>query len=193
MNLRRCLPIVTIILTACVATPPIDTAKNQQFRLPVLAPASLGRSLSLSQLINGDYNGQTYRLRYETEISTTRLAVAVLSPLGVTLSTIVQENGELAIETYVKEKVAFDPRYTLFDLYLTYWPSETLRDALAPLGMQLVDSANGLGREVETANGNVIAKVVYPSKNKGNSEIIIQHFDIPYRLRITPLVARRTR
>lgn len=182
--------IITVLLlaTACVQTAPLEPILEDTRQPLLLAPDSLGHSLSLSQLVTGEYGDQTYQLRYEVEITPSRLAIVGLSPLGITLFTLVHENDELTVETHTGDGAAFDPRYTLFDLYLTHWPLEALQSALAPLSMKIMENADGSIRRILGSDGNSIAQINYPPATEGG-EIIILHFDFPYRLRIVTLEA----
>lgn len=182
-----------LLATACAATPPPEADVKDMPRFLSLPPESLGRSMALSQLVIGEYGDQLYKVRYEVEVTPARLAIVGLTPLGVTLFTIVQEQDEFTVETQVKEQAAFDPRYTLFDLYLTYWPRETLQTALSSLRMRLDENSDGSVRRVRGPDGDLIAEVTYPPDNLKKGEIVIQHFDIPYRLRIVTLDASGAR
>ena len=184
---------LVVMATACAGTPPREADVKETPRFLYLPPESLGRSLSLSQLVTGEYGDQIYTMRYEVDITPARLAIVGLSPLGVTLFTVVQEQGKTAIETQVKEHEALDPRYTLFDLYLTYWPREALQAALSPLRMRLDENTDGSVRRVRGPDGEVIAEIAYPPKGLKKGEIVIQHFDFPYRLRIVTLEGRSAR
>ncbi|NKB58324.1 MAG: DUF3261 domain-containing protein [Alphaproteobacteria bacterium] len=175
---------LSVVASACAGRPPATATPVEPLRLFSLAPASLGRSLSLSQLVVGEYKDQSYKMRYEVDITPERLAMVGLSPLGITLFSLVQERDEISVETFFKQEPKFDPRYTLFDLYLTYWPPEVLRTALASRQMRFEESADGLTRHVRGPKGDILAEVVFPPKDAARSEIVIQHFDFPYRLRI---------
>lgn len=176
-----------LVTTSCAGMAPLETGKKEKPRVLSLSPASLGRSLSLSQLVTGEYGDHIYKMRYEVEITPERLALVGLSPLGITLFTLVQEQGEHLIVTQLKEQPVFDPRYTLFDLYLTYWPREALQRALSQASMRLEENTDGTIRRVRGSEGEIIAEITYPPKNLKKGEIIIKHFDIPYRLRIKTL------
>lgn len=177
-----------LLASACAGTPPLEADAQKNGRFLSLQPNSLGRSLSLSQLVTGEYDNQTYKMRYEVEITPKRLAIVGLSPLGLTLFSLIQDRGQTTIKTFTNKRAVFDPRYTLFDLYLTHWPAEALQAALAPLRMRIDESSDGSIRRVRAASGDLIAEIVYPAKYAKKGEIVIQHFDIPYRLRIVPLV-----
>jgi hypothetical protein len=183
---------LTLAVTACAGASTPKPAENGNLQFLSLSPETLGRSLSLSQVVIGEYNGKIHRMRFELDIKPARLAIVGLSPLGVTLFTIVQEKGELTIES-VGEKTTFDPRYTLFDLYLTYWPKDALRVLLAKLKMRIDDTPDKTVRRIRGPDGELIVEIIYPPKHLENGEITIQHFDIPYRLRIATLDARSSR
>lgn len=178
---------LVIALSGCTVWRAEAPDRRQSERFLTLEPASLGRSLSLSQLVIGEYQNRTYRMRYEVEITPKRLAIVGVSPLGVTLFTIVQEGGDTAIETPTKDNFPFDPRYILFDVYLTYWPGKVLKAPLASLDMQLDEDAQASMRRLSSAAGNRIAEIMYPKENEKKGETIIQHFDRPYTLRIVTL------
>ncbi len=175
-------------LTACAA-PPAAIDGRPLPRFLSLSPESLGRSLSLSKIVTGEYGGKTYRMRYEVEITPARLAIVGLSPLGVTLFTLIQEQGGSMTVTQPGKNAPFDPRHILFDLYLTYWPREILQAALSSLSLRLDQNAAGSVRRVLDANGEPVAEIAYPPQKFQKGGIVIRHFDIPYRLRIVTLEA----
>ncbi len=189
---------LVLMATGCAGAPRPDVVApdviaKEPPRFLSLPPESLGHSLSLSQLVTGEYGGEIYKMRYELDITPDRLAIVGLSPLGVTLFTIVHEKGELAVETLGRGEVKFDPRYTLFDVYLTYWPTAALRAALSPMRMRLDEAADGSFRRVRGLDGEMIAEITYPSKHLKTGEIVIQHFNFPYQLRVETLEARDAR
>ena len=71
-----------LMATACAGTPPPEPARNEAPRFLSLAPESLGRSLSLSQLVIGEYGDRIYKMRIEVDITPARLAVVGLSPFS---------------------------------------------------------------------------------------------------------------
>ena len=185
--------LVLLVVTGCALLEPVpqkppENADKSSYFIG-LTPQSLGRNLSLSQLITGQYDGKTYRVRYEVEIIGDRLTIVGLSPLGITLFTLIQQGNTVKVDTRVKELAGFDPRYTLFDIYLTYWPIDTLRSALKPNGMTLEEFAPDRSRKLRDAAGKTVATVKFPSGTDSRAVTVIEHFDIPYCLRITPIGA----
>lgn len=179
-----------LLLLGCASDPvPLVPGRN----LPLMEPSALGRSVSLSQLVVGEFEGKNYRMRYEVEIAPSRLAIVGLSPLGLTLFTLTQQEGRLDVRTNTGNPIAIDPRYTLFDLYLTYWPVDALRTGFADYGLLVEESRDGLERRVSRTNGVMIAVVTYSKQMREDAKIRIEHFDIPYRLRVTSLERRAAR
>jgi hypothetical protein len=174
-------------MTACAGTPPSGSADRNPAYLLTLSPASLGRDLSLSQIVIGDHEGQSYKMRFEVEITPARLAVVGISPLGITLFTLVHERGGQPAVTQLKGKFPFDPRHILFDLYLTYWPTKVFHTALTAHSLHLDEDEAGLVRRVSRPNGDVIAEITRLPAGKSNGETVIHHYDTPYQLRIKGL------
>lgn len=172
------------LAVACSGSTQHAPVSHGEPRLLPLTPKSLGRSLSLSQMVTGHFDRRKYRMRIEVDVTPVQLTIVGLSPLGVTLFTLVQEEGKPIIVTRGRQRLAFDPRHILFDLHATYWPTETLRDALATQSLRLSDDAKQSVRHIFSSDGKRIAKVSYAPVSDGKNHIAIQHFDIPYRLSI---------
>ena len=186
--------IVALVLLAggCAANPPPEVANKEPPKFLNLSPASLGRSMSLSQRATGQYGEKVHKMHLELDVSPERIAIVGLTPLGVTLFTIVHQRGEVEVETLGRSGVDFDPRYTLFDVYLTYWPAEELRPALSRMGLVLEDAMDGALRRIRGPDGETMVEITYSPNHLKTGEIIIRHFDIPYLLRIETVAARET-
>lgn len=75
----------------------------------------------------------------------------------------------------------------IFDLapgYLAYWPTAILRTSLAQRSLQLNESPDRSIRKVTRMSGEVLAEKKIGRDQRNRRGTIIQHFDIPYRLRI---------
>lgn len=153
-----------------------------------LSPASLGKNLSLSQIVIGTHNGKTISMRVEIEVTAEHLIVVGLSPLGVKLFSLQHDGGTPIVDVLAGgEKADIDPRFVLFDIYMTYWPTEVLQDALKIRGMQLKEDDSTRTRIIYSAQGNILGKVLYSAPMNGQNEILIEHYDFPYSLRIKQL------
>jgi len=183
--------ILALVVSACsVPTSQISEHDDGRYFLE-LPPDSLGRNLSMSQMVTGEYANKTYRVRYEVEIVGNRLTIVGLSPVGLTLFTLIQIGDTVTIDNRLREMVTFNPRYTLFDFYLTYWPVDVLRQALEKNKMMLEINPRNKERRVHDAAGMTIATVSFPPEGKAAGKIIISHLDPPYRLSISSFGAPR--
>jgi hypothetical protein len=183
---------VACLMSACGHQP---VHQNDTGAVPRLAlePRSLGRSLSLSQLVTGEYQDHTYQMRYEIDIQPERLGVVGLSPLGITLFMIIQEHGAITSEVFVPGEIPIDPDNLILDLHLIYWPSIPLQEALENIGMRLDETADKSMRRIRDIDGNVLTEILYKSAHSRFDEISVTHFDYGYRLKIHAIDLRRAR
>lgn len=163
--------------------PPADEGGEPLLRMPV-SPKSLGYSLSLSQVVTSDYDGDSQSHRIEAEVKPDRLVMVGLSHLGVLLFTLELEAGDLAVTSLSAESLPFDPRHILSDFQLAYWPTEVLARELALGGYRLGDRPEDSERYVYGPAGRRLVAIEYPSSSDPDGILVIQHFDLPYKLRI---------
>jgi hypothetical protein len=149
--------------------------------LPV---GSLGRDLSLSQVVTSEYNGESRSLRVEVDVSAKRLVMVGLTHMGVPLFTLELDSQGLSATTLNAEVLPFDPRHILSDFQLAHWPREVLARDLARRGYQLRGDDEGTARSVYGAKGELLATVEYPPPGDSEGDLVIQHHDLPYRLLI---------
>lgn len=179
----RCFVFFFVVMTGCTSTPSEPVTP-----IPLLlSPSSFGGSLSLSQLVTGEYNNQTSTMRFEIEITPARLIAVALSPLGTTLFTLEHDGGEPTINAITSDQMVIDPRFILFDLYMAYWPTDVLQNALKKHDIMLHEDTKTKRRTAFASSGAKLVEVTYPLIKLGNNETIIQHYDLPYRLNIKSL------
>ncbi len=181
--------VTALVMFGCVAGPP--TAEEAAGNAPNLnlPPESLGRSLSLSQIVTGTYGDQTRSMRFEVEIeiASNKLVVVALSHFGVTLFVLRQEGKKVLVEAYTDELDGIEPSWVLFDLQVTYWPGERLGRALSRQHMRLEDEPKSGVRRVFGSREELIMEVRYLDGFLVPGDIAIDHFDRPYRLLIDAL------
>lgn len=175
---------IAVALAACAhSPPPADVARPVVD--PLLSPDSLGRSLTLSQIVTGEYGDERYTLRIETEVTSDHLVVVGLTPLGVPLFSLEQKAGSSTIDMMkVPDQLPFDPRHMLSDLQLAYWPTAALAGALARRSMTMAGGWEDGFRRVIDRDGRLLVEILYTNPGSDRYEIVIQHFDHPYRVRI---------
>ena len=179
--------VTAFVMFGCAAQPPaVEEAAGHAPNLN-LTPESLGRSLSLSQIVTGTYGDRRRSMRFEIEIESNKLVVAALSHFGATLFTLRQEGEKVVVEAYADELNGIDPSWMLFDLQVTYWPGERLERALSKQRMRLEDEPKSGIRRVFGPREELVMEVRYLEGFLVPGDITIDHFDRPYRLLIDAL------
>jgi len=179
--------IAAFVIFGCVAQPPtVEEAAGHAPNLN-LPPESLGRSLSLTQIVTGIYDGQTRSMRFEIKIENNKLVAAALSHFGATLFILQQEGEKVVVEVYADELNGIDPSWMLFDLQVTYWPGERLEQALSRQRMRLEDEPKSGVRRIFGPRDELVMEVRYLDGFLIPGDIAIDHFDYPFRLLIDAL------
>jgi len=181
--------IAAFTLLGCVAQPTTIAETATQAPRLNLTPKSLGRSLSLSQIVTGTFGDRTRSMRFEIEIEneSDTLVVAALSHFGAVLFVLRQAGEKFIVEAYTDEIGGADPRWLLFDLQVTYWPGERLGQALSEQGIMLEDQPENGIRRVFGPLENLMLEVRYLDGFLVPGDIAIERFDPPYRLLIDTL------
>jgi hypothetical protein len=177
---------LAVLVVGCSSAAP--TPQSDAPLLPyALSPASLGRDLSLSQTVTGEFGDQERSMRVELEVTPERLVAVGLSPLGLPLFTIEQEGEEIRTTQLGGEQSPIDPRHVLSDMQLTHWPENVVRQVLATRGLRLEVDRAEQSRRVYGADGLLLAEITFGGAHGAPHEIVIQHYTPRYKLRITTI------
>ena len=197
-----------LFLAGCAGTPAVSGSACEGPTSLDLAPASLGYSLSLSQVVTGEYGGDSHSMRFEVEITPKRVVMVGLSHVGVRLFTLKQDAAGLRVESLAAKGAgngagngagrparmggAIEPCYILSDLQLTYWPEGVLRQALLLKGLRITGDGKGPGprRRIFGPDGALLIEITYPVAPGNAGETVVQRYNPPYRLRIKTLQKR---
>ena len=185
MKMLRNLMLAAIlsVVVACAQGVPEPQSDGALLRA-LLPPASLGGNLSLSQLIVGEFKEQRHSLHVEVEVTPIRMVMAGLTPIGVPIFTLRQEAGVIVVESPGSESFPFNPRHMLSDFQIAYWPEAVLSDKFRSVGLIVKEIPTQGLREVVNEAGEVLVVVTYINKSDSAVDIVIEHFDPPYRLQI---------
>lgn len=152
----------------------------------ILPPSSLGRSLATSDLMDLDVGDKVQTFQIELELTPARLALVALTTYGVPIFTLVQEAGEIDVQTYGPEAFPIDPRYVLSDFQIARWPQAALRDGLEGQGLVLREEDGK--RSVFTGLGDMLVEIALPKAGDGPpGPIEIRHADPRYRASLRPI------
>lgn len=176
--------ILSVVAACAGGAPEPDGGAKDALLRALLPPASLGGNLSLSQLVVGEYQDQKHSFHAEVEVTAARMVVVGLSSMGVPIFTLEQDAGAVKVETPGADSFPFDPRHILSDFQIAYWPEAVLRDKFESVGLRVREGASQATREVLAAGGELVVRVTYLVNDDPESDIIIEHFAPPYRLRI---------
>ena len=175
--------LIALIGIGCSSEPPEQKPLVPQPILsPLLAPGSLGKDLVVSEWVTGEFDDQTHSMRVETEIGDDTLAIVGLNPIGVPLFVIQYFPEDKEVRNTTNTPLPFDPTYIVSDLQLVHWPKATLKQELEQRGMTLVTSPGT--RTVVGEQGQLLVEIKYHSDGDTPTSVDVQHYELPYRLRI---------
>ncbi len=177
------LAMIVALVTGCAETAPERNMESVLLRT-LLTPASLGKNLTLSQLVVAEFLDQKQSFHAEVEVTPARMVVVGLTSLGVPIFTLEQDIREVKVALPGDDTLPFNPRHILSDFQIAYWPEATLREKFQAVGLAVRETSTQGGREIVTADGEVLVKVTYLGNDGSAGDIMIEHFDPPYRLHI---------
>lgn len=158
-----------------------------------VGPQDLESPLSYGSVVSGTFDGKDWTMRVEVEATADKLVVVGLSTMGATLFVIEQGRDRAAeVSLLMPRWPGPDPRYMLFDLYVSKWPVKALRPALAAQGLRIEVQSPDSRRIIKQSGGEDVATVTYLSAGKDvageGGLVVIKHFDLPYEIRVRPFV-----
>lgn len=176
------------VLAGCAQLAP-EQDDGSRLLQAILPPESLGRQLALSQEVVGEFQDQTQSLRVEVEITPKRLAMVGLTHMGVPVFSLEQDADGIEVEALGAATLPFNPKHILSDFQIAFWPATVLEGKLQSLGLGFQEVATGDSRKVLGESGEVLVQVTYLDRASSTGDIIINHFDHPYRLYIKTIEA----
>ncbi len=186
MNWRFAIGLLAILAAGCAHSTVVHTPAQPLLPYP-LSPVTLGHDLSLSQTVTGEYSDQTRTMRIELEVTSTRLVVVGLSSFGIPVFSLELVGDHVEATSTGSEELSLDPYQALSDIQLAYWPAEAVRVALASKGLRLNVDATDSSRRVYSSDDLLMVEITYYPSASTPQEILIQHFDPTYKLRVTTI------
>lgn len=168
----------TLFLNACVTAPQHPQATNAN-AWPLLAPAALGESRQVAQLLRGEYGERTFSLRCVVTVQANQLTVIGVTGLGVRAFTLKYDGEHLSEERAPQVPDALQADRLLNDLQLAYWPLPALQKAWQAVGGEVSEPYPGTRRLQR--DGQLLAEVHYAT-DPWNGRVWLRHFDYPYNL-----------
>lgn len=162
----------------------VSKNKNNDLIESLLPPESLGKNLSLSQIITGKYQDQVHSFYVEVEVMEGRLVMASFTPVGVPLFVIEQVGAEVTLESLNGDSIPFSPLHVLSNFQIAIWPEATLEGEFRKLDMIVRGGPIYGYRKVWTNNGKLLVAVTYKLNANKFWDITIEHFNPPYLLEV---------
>jgi hypothetical protein len=188
MRYRRFTILAVVALLAGCAGPGAPTDSSDAPLLSLrLPPQSFGRDVAFGQLVTGEFAEETQSVRFRVEINGNRLVMAAFTHIGAPLFVLEEQGDALGFENLSGGELPFDPRFMLADFKIANWPAEILAPAVADAGLRFEEFESPPMREVWTRDGTLVMRVLFPGDGRDDGAMTIEHFDHPYRLRVTPV------
>ncbi|WP_193370918.1 DUF3261 domain-containing protein [Pelagibius marinus] len=184
--MRAPLILLLLLATASCAQHRTGVAVGPLLREP-LPVEGLGEPLSLSQVVTSIYQEKTHSIRVETEVSPGKLVMVGVSHIGIPLFEAALEGGELDFRALGEAELPFDPRYILSDFQLAYWPFGEVKRVLAQRRYKLEHGEGEGDRLVFDEKTTLIVRVHHEQGEGEGADLLIEHYDLPYRLQIKTL------
>ncbi len=180
------LGVVLVLTSACTPQRTYVSTEDTRHAMAILSPASLGRNLTVTQIVTGELLGEGKSVRFELVVDDDELVLVALTPTGVPLFSLHQTGSDIDVDKLVLDEASLSPEFLMADIKFSYWPIETLNLALGPFRSRVSEEeiAGVRHRVMRDEMGQVIVEVVYPPMGGGCDETVLRRFDVPYRLRI---------
>lgn len=176
--MRLILPMLLAALLAGCATAPPPAPAGARLHLR-LAPAALGRSLSLQQHLSVEREGRTDQLDTALEIDAERVDLVGLA-FGQRVMSLHYDGRELQVWRHFMLPKQVQGDDVLQDVQLTLWPADAIKKAL-PAGWELRESE---GQRTLLLDGETIVVIDYPDRKPWGGKVILTNLRYRYRLTI---------
>lgn len=149
--------------------------------MPLLAPATLGSTRSVEQILHAAYGEREATLQCIVQIDGAHLRVVGVTALGQRVFTIEHDGTSIRAERSPFAPEQLRPEAILADIQLAYWPLAVLQ-AAAPPGTRVVEPRAGQRRLLR--DGALIAEVHYADADPWNGRLWLVNAEHGYSLDI---------
>jgi hypothetical protein len=179
---------VVFILSACSTT--IDNKKIRLITTPhVSASLILDRwavaPFSLTQIVESEFQGKSYKVRFEVEWKDRQLTIVGLTLASVPIFVMRASKMRNEMQLFISDNNVssmMDPEWVLSDFLLTVAPLGLLNSSLSSPALR-VTAETPLERHIMRQN-KIIARILYSEPNEFSSEILFQNLEFEYILSI---------
>lgn len=166
--------VMALALSACATTPPPAARLGLK-----LAPAALGKSISVQQHLKVERNGRTDDLDVALQVEPEAIDVVGLA-FGQRVLTLRYDGKELTSWRHLMLPSQVRAEDVLEDMQLTLWPADAIAAAL-PAGWRVVEQ--GRKRTVYLAD-EPIMQIVYSGEPRWSGTVVLENLRYHYKLTI---------
>lgn len=176
--------LITVVLAACTVSRAPESPAH--ILSGALSPASLGKNLSLSQIVKGSVGGQTGTLWIEVEsnVAANHLVMVGLSPLGAPIFTLTLDGRKISSKTFI-DNFPLAPEAILADFQIAHWPVEIIAENMSKRGYTISIDPISRSRTIQDHDCNVALNIRYSPL--GSNSLVLQRFKPDYVLHVSPL------
>ncbi|MCT8988573.1 DUF3261 domain-containing protein [Shewanella phaeophyticola] len=162
------------------------TSQAQYCLAPTVNALSAQSDISLSQMISMSHGQDNHELMTQLELSSQRMTLVGLAPLGQALFTLVYDGDTLQSEQSRLLGETFNAEYLMAIMQLIYWPTEQINQHLTDAQLRVTPCENALCKQLIDADGEQIT-INYSELNPWQAKISVTIKSADILLHITPL------
>lgn len=177
---RSVLAAFATLLAACAQVPP--ASDRGITLLPLLSPASLGKSAQIRQLLHAAHGDQDVTLQCVISDDLQTLSMVCLTALAQRVFSVDYDGQSLKTWRAPFAPSGIDPARIVADLQFAYWPLIALESAWKDSGYQLEEPRSGLRRL--RRDGHIVEETHSADSGPWPSRLWLVNFDHDYALDI---------
>lgn len=162
------------------------TSQAQYCLAPTVNALNAQSDISLSQMISMSHGQDNHELLTQLELSSQRMTLVGLAPLGQALFTLVYDGDTLQSEQSRLLGETFNAEYLMAIMQLIYWPTEQINQHLTDAQLRVTPCENALCKQLIDADGEQIT-INYSELNPWQAKISVTIKSADILLHITPL------
>lgn len=162
------------------------SSQAQYCLAPTINALHTHNEISLSQMISMRHGQDDHELLTQLELTTQRMTLVGLAPLGQALFTLVYDGHTLQSEQSRLLGDTFNAEYLMAIMQLIYWPTEQINQHLTDAQLRVTPCENALCKQLIDANGEQIS-INYSELNPWQAKISVTIKSADILLHITPL------
>ncbi|WP_406610454.1 DUF3261 domain-containing protein [Agarivorans sp. JK6] len=174
-----------VFLTGCsINTPPTSNISRD-----LLAPAELGESVAVEQLVSFAFNEKKQQMLVHMDIKPYALELLAFDGFSTPLFKLEYDGKKLVKENYIPLVDDGIAKRILADMQLVYWPVPRLNQQLASGGWMVEQTIcqQGLSCRKLYLDDELVAVVLYQSDKQWHSDVSINNLTANYQIEISTL------